>query len=142
VVGGTGNVITLNEIAYNDTHNGADSAEAGVYVGGAAALGNTISANSIHDNDGPGIEDRVRAVVVTPDGRYAISASTDRTLKVWDISTELNAGLETGRELATVALEGMPNCITVAPDGVTTLAGDGAGNIYCLQYVEGNRATT
>jgi len=82
-----------------------------------------------------GHADWVRAVAVTPDGRYAISASSDdRTLKVWE--------LETGRELATAALEGRLNCIAVAPDGVTILAGDGAGNVYCLQYVEGNRKTT
>jgi len=56
VVGGTGNVIAFNEIAYSGTPDGLDEAEAGVYVGGAAALGNTIRANSIHDNDGPGIK--------------------------------------------------------------------------------------
>jgi len=56
VVGGTGNYLTLNEIAHNGTHGGTDDAEAGVQVRGAAALGNTISANSIHDNDGPGIK--------------------------------------------------------------------------------------
>ena len=75
----------------------------------------------------------VRAVAVTPDGRIAISASEDRTLKIWE--------LETGRELATAALESGLQCIIVAPDGVTILAGDGAGNVYCLQYVEGNRET-
>jgi len=76
----------------------------------------------------------VCAVAVTPDGRYAISASFDRRLKVWE--------LETGRELATAALEGMVCCVAIAPDGVTVLAGDGAGNVYCLQYVEGNKQTT
>jgi WD40 repeat protein len=76
----------------------------------------------------------VRAVAVIPDGRVAISASEDRTLKMWE--------LETGRELATAALEGGLQCITVVPDGVTILAGDGVGNVYCLQYVEGNKETT
>ena len=56
VVGGTGNVISINEIAYNGTPDGLDEGEAGIYVGGAAALGNAITANSIHDNDGPGIK--------------------------------------------------------------------------------------
>jgi WD40 repeat protein len=73
-------------------------------------------------------------VAVTPDGRYAISASDDRTLKVWD--------LETGRELATAALEGGLQCIVVAPDGASILAGDLVGNVYCLKYVERNKETT
>jgi len=56
VVGSSGTSIKLNEIAYNGTHNGEDGAEAGVHVQGAGATGNMISGNSIHDNDGPGIE--------------------------------------------------------------------------------------
>ena len=67
----------------------------------------------------------MRAVAVTPDGRRAISASWDRTLKVWD--------LQTGQELATVALESALHCVDVAPDGVTIVTGDGAGNVYCLR---------
>jgi hypothetical protein len=46
-----GNVTFGNEIAYNGTNAG----EAGVRVDGGLA-GNPISINSIHDNDGPGIE--------------------------------------------------------------------------------------
>jgi hypothetical protein len=54
-------------------------------------------------------------------------------LQVWD--------LQTGQELAMVALEGMLLCVAVGPDGVTILAGDGAGNVYCLRYVEGGEVT-
>jgi parallel beta-helix repeat protein len=48
------NAISFNEIAYSGTHNGLDLGEAGVSVDGA--VNNTISQNSIHDNDGPGIQ--------------------------------------------------------------------------------------
>ena len=41
------------------------------------------------------------AVAVTPDGQRAVSASDDKTLKVWD--------LESGRELRT--LEGHATCV-------------------------------
>lgn len=55
VVGsGSGNSISFNEIAYNGTHNGSDNAEAGIKIDGS--LTNIISQNSIHDNDGLGIE--------------------------------------------------------------------------------------
>jgi WD domain, G-beta repeat len=52
----------------------------------------------------------VEGVVVTPDGRLAVSSSDDKTLKVWD--------LETGRELRT--LEGhssVVESVVVTPDG-------------------------
>nr|MBC8449063.1 hypothetical protein [Chloroflexota bacterium] len=77
-----------------------------------------------------GHESLVRSVAVTADGRRAISASDDRTLKVWDISTGLDASL------ATIALEGSLWCLALAPDGLTIVTGDGAGNVYCLRYVE------
>ena len=81
----------------------------------------------------PSLVNMENAVAVTPDGRHAISASSDRTLKVWDLGN--------GQELATVTLEGALRCIALAPDGVTILAGDGAGNVYCLRYMEGDKVT-
>ncbi|MFO7092458.1 WD40 repeat domain-containing protein, partial [Limnospira platensis] len=50
------------------------------------------------------------AVAIAPDGKRAVSASDDKTLKLWD--------LEQGRELAT--LSGHSNVVTavaIAPDG-------------------------
>src|SRR5450755_1735608 len=51
----------------------------------------------------------VRAVAVTPDGGRAVSASNDRTLKVWD--------LESGRELQTLSGHaGWVRAVALAPD--------------------------
>ena len=57
-----------------------------------------------------GHSDSVNGVAVTPDGKRAVSASWDKTLKVWD--------LETGRALRT--LEGHSDSVSgvaVTPDG-------------------------
>jgi WD40 repeat protein len=52
----------------------------------------------------------VNAVAVTPDGRHAVSASWDKTLKVWE--------LETGKEARTLAghLDRV-RAVAVTPDG-------------------------
>lgn len=55
-VSGAGNSIKENEIAYNGTNGGLDNAQAGVWVDGAGSTDNMITGNSIHDNDGPGIQ--------------------------------------------------------------------------------------
>ena len=70
----------------------------------------------------------INVVVVTPDGRQAISGSLDNMIKVWD--------LETGEAIATMALGEDVFSVAVAPDGVTIMAGDGIGNVYCLRYVD------
>jgi WD40 repeat protein len=57
----------------------------------------------------------VKSVSVTPDGLRAVSASLDRTLRVWD--------LETGRCLRT--LEGHTHyvdCVSVTPDGLRAVS--------------------
>lgn len=71
--------------------------------------------------------DSGRVVAVTPDGRRVISAAYD-TLKV------LN--LVTGQRLASITLEAKASSAAVAPDGMTIVAGDVAGNVYCLSYHE------
>jgi WD40 repeat protein len=57
-----------------------------------------------------GHTEEVKAVAVTPDGRRAISASRDRTLKVWDV--------ESGQELRTLTghTAGV-TAVAVTPDG-------------------------
>ncbi len=63
-----------------------------------------------------GHSDSVHGVAVTPDGRRAISASADNTLKVWD--------LERGNCLRT--LEGHTRgvaCVAITPDGRCAISG-------------------
>ena len=52
----------------------------------------------------------VNAVSVTSDGNYAVSASSDKTLKVWD--------LKTGKEVHTLkGHSGSVNSVSVTPNG-------------------------
>jgi WD40 repeat protein len=68
----------------------------------------------------------VDAVAVITDGRQAVSGSGE--LKVWD--------LEGGELITTVALGEGVLSVATSPDGVTIIAGDGVGNVYCLRYVD------
>ena len=70
----------------------------------------------------------VSAVAVTPDGRQVISGSEDNSLRVW--------GLPAGYETARIVLDTAVNCIAIAQDGSTLVAGDAAGNLWCLRYHE------
>jgi len=69
-------------------------------------------------------------VAITPDGRHAVSASSDSTLRVWD--------LESLGEIATFTGESpMWSCCAVEPDGRTTIvAGDESGRVHFLRLVE------
>jgi WD40 repeat protein len=67
-------------------------------------------------------------VAVTPDGRRAVSASDDRTLRVWD--------LESGKEIAAFTGEDAVNNCVIAPDGQTMIAGDDSGRVHFLRLIE------
>jgi WD40 repeat protein len=57
-------------------------------------------------------------VAVTPDGRYAVSGSSDKTVRVWE--------LETGREVRCfTGHEEWVNCVAVTPDGRYVVSGSG-----------------
>ena len=62
---------------------------------------------------------------MTPDGNRAVSASDDKTLKVWD--------LDSGAVVVIFAADGSVLTCTVAPDGVTIVAGDALGRVHFLR---------
>ncbi|MTJ28718.1 WD40 repeat domain-containing protein [Aphanizomenon sp. UHCC 0183] len=67
----------------------------------------------------------VEAIALTPDGKTLISASRDNTIKIWDLATR--------KEIATFTGESPINCCTVAPDGVTIVAGEESGRLHFLR---------
>lgn len=76
-----------------------------------------------------GHESWVNAVAVV-DPQRIVSASDDGTLKVWDLTI--------GQVIASIGLDGAPQCVAVARQGGRTLvvAGDADGALYCLELVE------
>jgi len=62
-------------------------------------------------------------VAVTPDGKRAVSASGDHTLKVWD--------LETGEALATFTCDGPVLCCA-CDDDKRIICGDAGGRVHFL----------
>ena len=72
-----------------------------------------------------GHNDSVLAAAVTPDGKRVISGSFDNTLKVWD--------LESQAVVTSFSGDGALECCTVAPDGVTIVAGEASGRVHFLR---------
>jgi len=59
---------------------------------------------------------RVYSVAVSPDGKWAVSGSGDKTVKIWDLETgECRATLE--------GHTGEVHCVAVTPDGKRILSG-------------------
>jgi WD40 repeat protein len=67
----------------------------------------------------------VYAVDLAPNGKTAISASRDNTLKIWDLLS--------GKEVASFSGDAEFKCCTIAPDGVTVVAGDASGRVHFLR---------
>ena len=64
---------------------------------------------------------------MSPDGRRAVSASYDKTLKVWD--------LETGAVLAAFTCDASAHCCAFAgAHGI--FAGDSVGRVHFLELME------
>jgi WD40 repeat protein len=67
----------------------------------------------------------VVVVAISPGGRFAISGSTDRTLRLWDLDQRTCQ--------ATIPLESSPIALAIGPDGRTVVVGDRVGNVHLLQ---------
>ena len=72
-------------------------------------------------------EANITDVAVTSDGRYAISTSVDRMIKIWD--------METREEVASFTAQGELYSCAIAPNDQTILVGDSLGRVYFF-YLE------
>jgi WD40 repeat protein len=68
----------------------------------------------------------VFGVALSGDGRCAVSASNDNTLKVWDV--------ESGREVVTFTCDSRVLCCAFVSE--TLMAGDAGGRVHCLRLEE------
>ncbi|MEG4458840.1 WD40 repeat domain-containing protein, partial [Microcoleus sp. N9_A1] len=79
-----------------------------------------LKANLERANEGAvrtlvGHSDSVNAVAIAPDGKTAISASDDKTLKIWDTETGTELRTLTGHTYQVLA-------VAIAPDGKTAIS--------------------
>mgnify|MGYP001260855963 FL=1 len=71
----------------------------------------------------------INAVALTPDGLQVVSGSADATIRTWNINS--------GVPVARIALDAAVTCLAVLPKlPLTVIAGDAAGGVYCLEWVE------
>ena len=69
----------------------------------------------------------VTSVRVTSDSRFAFTASSDRSVKAWDLKSQ--------RCLASVPMDEIPMSLALAPDNRTMAVGDLAGNVYAMKWI-------
>jgi WD40 repeat protein len=70
---------------------------------------------------------RVNAVAVV-DGHRVLSASSDRTLRVWNP--------ESGEALTMITLDAPVSAVAATPDGKIIVAGDESGRVHFFDLVE------
>jgi|GEM_PF-1267226 len=82
-----------------------------------------------------GHQGEVRSVAISPDGRTALSASDDMTLKLWDLAT--------GKELKAYAGHtGIVDSVAFSPDGRTALSGSEDKTLKLWDLSGGNAIRT
>jgi hypothetical protein len=77
-----------------------------------------------------GHEDRVECVAVTPDGRYVLSGSDDRTVRVWELATGREVRRFTGHA-------GWVRSVAVTPDGKYVVSGSGDNTVRLWELATG-----
>jgi WD40 repeat protein len=60
----------------------------------------------------------VRSVAVTPDGKYVVSGSGDKTVRLWELATGQEVRRFTGHEMGVMS-------VAVTPDGKYVVSGSG-----------------
>ena len=80
---------------------------------------------------------RVNSVVFSPDGATLASASSDRTIKLWDVAT--------GADLATLEVQSSREWVSIAafaPDGRMIASGHGNGTVRVWEVATGANIAT
>ncbi|MEI6428624.1 MAG: hypothetical protein WCO45_09605 [Pseudanabaena sp. ELA607] len=62
---------------------------------------------------------------ITPDSKYLIVISSEKTLEIWNLGSQ--------RLITKFSGDSSLNCCTVAPDGLTIMAGEASGQLHFLQ---------
>jgi WD40 repeat protein len=75
-----------------------------------------------------GYTDRVNGVALSADGRWVVSASSDKTGRVWD--------LEDGKPMTTFTCDSAVRCCAML--GTKIVAGDEAGWVHFLELITKN----
>ena len=69
----------------------------------------------------------VRSCAISPDGKTLASASNDKTVRMWNVTT--------GKQISVYPCFGELNRCSFSPFGKTLAAGGGGGNVYILDLI-------
>jgi WD40 repeat protein len=80
-----------------------------------------------------GYADILWGIDISPDGRWAVSASNDGTVQLWDILASLETGTDQGWALLDLAPQ-TAFSVAFSPDGRSVLVGPGKGTSTAPDY--------